>query len=79
MANSDIKLHCSQEERVRWDKVCTDFNAHLGSNGVASHALATGSVAGFSQANFTSEEKSKLAGIQDGALNNPHPDRKSVV
>ena len=73
MANSDIKLHCSQEERMRWDKVCVDFNAHLGSNGVASHALATGNAAGFSQANFTPEEKTKLAGIQDGALNNPHP------
>ncbi|MCM1215366.1 MAG: hypothetical protein NC548_12710 [Lachnospiraceae bacterium] len=73
MANSDIKQHVSIEERLKWNKFCDDFTAHLGSNGVTSHALATGSVAGFSQCDFTPEEKTKLAGIQAGALNNPHP------
>lgn len=77
--NADIKLHISAEERLKWNKVCTDFGSHLGSNGVASHALATGAVAGFSQCNFTPEMMNKLAGIQDGALNNPHPPTHSYT
>jgi len=71
--NADIKLHISLAERLKWNKVCDDFAAHLGSGGVASHALANGSTAGFSESNFTPAEKEKLAGIQAGALNNPHP------
>lgn len=71
--NSGIKQHISIEERTRWDKVVTDFANHLGSGGVTNHRLGNGSVPGFSMNDYTGTEKTKLAGIQDGALNNPHP------
>ena len=73
--NSQYKQHISNEERNKWNKVINDFENHLGSNGVDNHALATGAsgAAGFSEDNFTTAEKVKLAGIQEGALNNPHP------
>lgn len=71
--NSQIKQHISNAERNRWDKVVADFANHLGSRGVENHALGDGVVAGFSMDNYTKAEKDKLAGIQDGALNNPHP------
>ena len=71
----DIKQHVSITERNAWNKVIEDFNKHLGSRGTQNHNLAGGTneTAGFSQANFTSQEKTKLAGIENGALNNPHP------
>jgi hypothetical protein len=77
MDNSDIKQHVSIEERNKWDKVVVDFAAHLGSRGTDNHGLADGTIAGFSEANFTAAEKTKLAGIEDGALNNPHPETHS--
>lgn len=73
-ANQDIKQHVSVEERLRWQKTTEDLEAHLGSSGDASHKLANGTTPGFSQENFTPEEKKKLASIQEGALNNPHPE-----
>lgn len=72
-SNSEFKQHISNEERQKWDKCVFDFNTHLGSRGVENHALGDGTTAGFSMDNFTHAEKEKLAGIQDGALNNPHP------
>jgi hypothetical protein len=73
MANSDIKQHVSIEERNKWDKVVADFANHLGAGGVSNHRLGNGTVPGFSTNDYTNTEKTKLAGIQDGALNNPHP------
>lgn len=71
--NSQIKQHVSLEERNRWDKLVEDFANHLGSGGTNNHAMANGTVPGFSQNNYTTNEKNKLAGIEEGALNNPHP------
>lgn len=71
--NSQIKQHISIEERNRWDKGVIDFANHLGSGGTNNHAVANGTVHGFSQNNYTTAEKNKLANIQEGALNNPHP------
>ena len=71
--NKDIKYHISIAERNKWDKVVVDFAAHLGAGGVANHALGNGTIAGFSTNDYTNQEKTKLAGIQEGALNNPHP------
>lgn len=73
MANSDIKQHISIEERTKWDKVVVDFANHLGAGGEANHRLGNGTVSGFSTNDFTNEQKTKLAGIEEGALNNPHP------
>lgn len=73
MANSDIKQHISIEERTKWDKVIADFATHLGSGGVSNHRLGDGTVPGFSMNDYTNVEKLKLAGVEDGALNNPHP------
>lgn len=73
MATSDIKQHISIDERAKWNKVISDFAAHLGSGGANNHRLGDGSIPGFSTNDYTNAEKSKLAGIQPGALNNPHP------
>lgn len=73
MANSDIKLHISSSERIAWNKNIVDLTNHIGAGGVANHRLGNGSVPGFSTNDYTNAEKTKLAGIQDGALNNPHP------
>ncbi len=72
-SNADIKQHISSAERAKWNKVIVDFMAHLGSNGTDNHILGNGTTAGFSLNSYTNEEKNKLAGIEDGALNNPHP------
>lgn len=71
--NKDKKLHISYEERAKWDKLYVDFHAHLGAGGVTNHALGNGTTPGFSMNDFTNELKSKLDGIQEGALNNPYP------
>lgn len=71
--NSDIKLHVSEIERARWDQVVEDLRNHIGAGGVTNHKLGDGVVAGFSMNDYTNREKTKLAGIEDGALNNPHP------
>ena len=73
MNNNEFKQHISIADRNRWDKVVLDFASHLGSGGVDNHRLGTGTVPGFSTNDYTNAEKSKLAGIEDGALNNPHP------
>lgn len=73
MANNDYKEHISIVERNKWDKVVVDFANHLGSGGVNNHRLGNGTVPGFSTCDFTPTEKQKLAGIEWGALNNPHP------
>lgn len=73
MANSDMKQHISIEERIKWNKVVSDFANHLGAGGISNHRLGDGNVQGFSTNDFTNAEKKKLIGIQDGALNNPHP------
>lgn len=72
--NSEFKQHISIAERNKWDKVVLDFASHLGSGGVANHRLGNGTIPGFSTNDYTNTEKTKLAGIEDGALNNPHPD-----
>lgn len=72
-SNSSYKQHISIEERNKWDKVVVDFNNHLGAGGVENHMLGNGTIPGFSMNDYTNAEKSKLAGIEDGALNNPHP------
>lgn len=71
--NKDIKYHISVAERTKWDKVVVDFNTHIGAGGINNHALGNGSIPGFSTNDYSNIEKNKLAGIQDGALNNPHP------
>lgn len=71
--NSQIKQHISIDERNKWDKCVDDFANHLGSGGSNNHAIANGTVHGFSQNNYTTAEKNKLANIEAGALNNPHP------
>lgn len=70
---SEFKQHISIDERNKWDKCVADFNAHLGSGGVENHKLGDGNIPGFSTNDYTNEEKTKLSGIEDGALNNPHP------
>ena len=72
--NSEFKQHISIEERNKWDKVVVDFAAHLGAGGVENHRLGNGTIPGFSTNDYTNAEKSKLSGIEDGALNNPHPE-----
>lgn len=71
--NSQIKQHVSIIERTRWDKVVNDFANHLGSGGSSNHRLGDGNTCGFSTNDYTNIEKQKLAGIEEGALNNPHP------
>lgn len=71
--NNEFKQHISILERNTWDKVVADFANHLGAGGVSNHMLGNGTVPGFSTNDYTNTEKTKLAGIQDGALNNPHP------
>lgn len=73
MSTNGIKQHVSIDERNKWDKVVVDFAAHLGAGGVANHRLGNGTVPGFSTNDYTNTEKTKLAGIEAGALNNPHP------
>lgn len=73
MANSDIREHISALERAAWNKNIADLAKHVGSGGVNNHMLGNGTIAGFSINDYTTEEKRKLAGIQAGALNNPHP------
>lgn len=73
MSNADIKGHISFQERVKWDKVVVDFANHLGAGGVDNHRLGNGTIPGFSTNDFTNTQKTKLAGIEEGALNNPHP------
>lgn len=74
VGNSDFKQHISIEERNKWDKCVADFTSHLGSRGTENHSLADGTIAGFSMDNFTHSEKEKLSNIEEGALNNPHPE-----
>lgn len=71
--NNVYKYHISQEERNKWDKNIEDLANHIGAGGTKNHMLGNGSVAGFSINDYTTAEKNKLAGIEDGALNNPHP------
>lgn len=71
--NSTIKQHVSIKERLAWNKLITDFTAHLGAGGVENHRLGDGDVPGFSMNDFTNALLEKLNGIQAGALNNPHP------
>lgn len=73
-SNSDIKQHISTRERAKWNKVITDYAAHLGAGGVENHRLADGTTPGFSTCDFTTELREKLVSVQTGALNNPHPD-----
>lgn len=73
MDNSQYKQHISIEERNKWDKVVVDFASHLGAGGINNHRLGNGTIPGFSTCDFSVAEKNKLAGIEDGALNNPHP------
>lgn len=72
-SNSEYKQHISIDERNKWDKCVVDLATHIGSSGIEHHALADGIVAGFSQANFSAEEKAKLLGIEDNATNYHHP------
>ncbi len=73
-SNGEYKQHISIEDRLKWNKVIDDFSSHLGSGGVSNHRLGNGTVCGFSTNDYTNAEKSKLSGIQEGALNNPHPE-----
>ena len=70
---SDIKQHISTAERSIWNKVVTDFEVHLGSGGIVNHRMADGTIPGFSTNDFTNPNRIKLDGIEEGALNNPHP------
>ena len=71
--NSQIKQHVSLDERNRWDKVVDDFGNHLGAGGTSNHKLGDGTVPGFSTNDYTNAEKAKVASMEEGALNNPHP------
>ena len=73
MANADYKEHLMASERARWNKVVTDFAAHLGAGGTNNHPLGNGSTAGFSMNDYTTAEKNKLKGIEDGANKYIHP------
>ena len=73
MSNADIKQHISIAERAKWNKVVADFDIHLGTGGIANHPIAEGNIPGFTTNDFTDADRVKLDGIQDGALNNPHP------
>lgn len=68
------KEHISQEERLKWNKLIEDFENHLGNSGIEHHAMGNGVTPGFSTNDYTNDEKSKLEGIEVGALNNPHPE-----
>ena len=71
--NNEINQHISVYERNRWEKAVIDLASHLGSGGIENHRLGNGTIPGFSMNDYTNKEKSKLAGIEEGALNNPHP------
>lgn len=71
--NSDIKYHISSVEREKWNDVITRFNTHHGSAGTANHALANGTIPGFSDNNFTTAEKTKLNSVQERANFYEHP------
>lgn len=73
MANSDYKEHLMASERIKWNKVVTDFAAHLGAGGTNNHPLGNGTTAGFSMNDYTTTEKNKLKGIEDGANKYIHP------
>jgi hypothetical protein len=73
MANSDIREHISAAERAKWNKNIVDLTNHIGAGGTNNHKLGNGTEAGFSINDYTNAEKTKLAGIETGALNNPHP------
>lgn len=73
MANSDIKQHVSIEERTKWNKVVDDFNVHLGNYGDDHHHRADGINPGFSMNDYTTDEKEKLAGIENQANRYVHP------
>lgn len=68
-----FKQHISIAERNKWDKAVADLANHIGSGGVENHRLGDGTIPGFSTNDFTNEEKEKLASVEWGALNNPHP------
>lgn len=72
-SNADIKQHISTRERAKWNKIITDYAAHLGAGGTENHRLADGTTPGFSTFDFTKEMHDKLVAIESGALNNPHP------
>lgn len=71
--NNTIKQHISIAERNKWDKCVYDLENHIGSGGTENHRLGNGVIPGFSTNDFTNNEKIKLGGIEEGALNNPHP------
>ena len=71
--NSDIKYHISSAERKRWNDCVTDFGKHLKAGGIDNHPLGNGTTPGFSTCDFSVTLKDKVDGIQEGALNNPHP------
>ena len=70
---SDIKYHISSAEREKWNDVITRFDTHYGAAGTNNHALANGTIPGFSDENYTSAEKTKLATVQERANFYEHP------
>ena len=72
--HEDIKQHVSIQERLDWKKLMEAFATHLGSGGFQNHRAGNGVVPGFSMNDFTNRLLEKLNGIEEGALNNPHPD-----
>lgn len=73
MGDNIKKQHISSNERIKWDKCIVDLDTHTGAGGTVNHPLGNGSVAGFSINDYTTAEKSKLAGIDPGAKNYTHP------
>ncbi|MBD5584784.1 MAG: hypothetical protein HDQ88_06860 [Clostridia bacterium] len=71
---NEMNLHISTNERAKWNNTFDMLDTHIGSSGTDNHAMANGTVPGFSTCDFSNEYKAKLDGIEDGALNNPLPE-----
>lgn len=89
VSNEQIREHVSALERTNWDRVYDSyFDTHLGKGGVANHMLATGAgtgspsnpnlntangIPGFTQCNYTPNEKGKLSTVAWQANYYIHP------
>lgn len=73
MSDDIKKQHLSTNERANWNKNIVDLVNHIGAGGIGNHPLGNGTVPGFSNNDYTTTEKNKLAGVAAGATNYVHP------
>jgi hypothetical protein len=74
MADDIKKMHISSNERIKWNKCVADLAAHVATTNRTAHPLASGGTNyGFSQNNYTTSEKDKLATVQANANYYIHP------